>query len=221
MFCLTFLQITNLNKLTTGSVFYLLELKLVHRKINMSQERSLEVQREEFKQRRLLATPLSGLIAWGVIAICSLFLKPVPLSLVTFIATGSIVYLALFLSKFTGENMLDKSKPKNTFDRLFLLTVLMSVSVYAIAIPFFLEDYTSLPLTIGVLTGLMWIPMSWIIQHWIGVVHGVARTVLVVATWYAFPEHRFLAVSLVIVVLYVFAITVLEMRWRRLKRALD
>jgi len=173
----------------------------------MSQERSLEVQREEFKQRRLLATPLSGLIAWGVIAICSLFLKPVPLS--------------LFLSKFTGENMLDKSKPKNTFDRLFMLTVLMSVSVYAIAIPFFLEDYTSLPLTIGVLTGLIWIPMSWIIQHWIGVVHGVARTVLVVATWYAFPEHRFLAVSLVIVVLYVFAITVLEMRWSRLKRALD
>ncbi|MBF39251.1 DUF7010 family protein [Idiomarina sp. UBA4520] len=184
----------------------------------MNQERSLEVQREEFKQRRLLATPLSGLIAWCIIAASSLFLEPFPLSLVTFIATGSIVYLALFLSKFTGENMLDKSKPKNTFDKLFMLTVLMSASVYSIAIPFFLEDYTSLPLAIGVLTGLMWIPISWIIQHWIGIAHGLARTILVVAAWYAFPEHRFLAVSLVIVALYVFAITVLEIRWRKLKR---
>lgn len=182
----------------------------------MNQNRSLEVQREEFKQRRLLATPLSGLIAWSVIAVCSLYLTPVPLSLVTFIATGSIVYLALLLSKFTGENMLDKSEPKNTFDQLFMLTILMSVSVYAIAIPFFLADYTSLPLTIGVLTGLMWIPMSWIIQHWIGLVHGVTRTVLVVAAWYAFPEHRFLAISLVIVALYAFAITILEARWRAL-----
>lgn len=187
----------------------------------MNNDVSLEIQRENFAKRRLLATPLSGLIAWGVIAVCSLFLEPVALSLVTFIATGSIVYLALFLSKFTGENMLDKSKPKNTFDRLFMLTVLMSVSVYAIAIPFFLEDYTSLPLTIGVLTGLMWIPMSWIIQHWIGIAHGIARTVLVVATWYAFPEHRFLAISLVIVALYVFAITVLEIRWRKLKSSTD
>jgi len=184
----------------------------------MNQERSLEVQREEFKQRRLIATPLSGLFAWSVIAICSLFLEPFPLSLVTFIATGSIVYLALFLSKFTGENMLDKSKPKNTFDRLFMLTILMSALVYAIAIPFFIADYTSLPLTIGVLTGLMWIPISWIIQHWIGIVHGVARTILVVAAWYVFPEHRFLAVSLVIVALYIFAIVVLEMRWRKLRQ---
>lgn len=94
----------------------------------------------------------------------------------------------------------------------------MAVLVYAIAIPFFMTDYTSLPLTIGVLTGLMWLPISWIIQHWIGVVHGVLRTVLVVAAWYVFPEQRFLAVSLVIIVLYIAAITVLERRWRNLHR---
>ena len=117
----------------------------------------------------------------------------------------------------TGENFLDKSRPKNTFDNLFMLSVGMAVLVYAIAIPFFLVDYTSLPLTIGVLTGLMWLPISWIIQHWIGIVHGVMRTVLIVAVWYLFPEDRFLAVSLVIIGLYVFAITVLEMRWRALQ----
>ncbi len=59
--------------------------------------------------------------------------------------------------------------------------------------------------------------VGWIIQHWIGIVHGVMRTVLIVAVWYLFPEDRFLAVSLVIIGLYVFAITVLEMRWRALQ----
>ena len=180
----------------------------------MSDKRSLETQRDEFKQRRLLATPLSGLIAWTIIAIGSVFLDPFPLSLLLFIATGSIVYIALFISKFTGENFLDKSKPKNSFDTLFMLTVAMSASVYAIAIPFFLIDYTSLPLTGGVLTGLMWIPISWIIQHWIGIAHSIARTLLIVGAWYAFPEQRFLAVSLVIIALYIFAIAVLEQRWR-------
>ena len=172
---------------------------------------------KDFANRRLIATPIAGLIAWCVVAVGSLFLEPVALSLLTFAATGSIVYLGLLVSKFTGENFLDKSRPKNTFDNLFMLSVGMAVLVYAIAIPFFLVDYTSLPLTIGVLTGLMWLPISWIIQHWIGIVHGVMRTVLIVAVWYLFPEDRFLAVSLVIIGLYVFAITVLEMRWRALQ----
>ena len=75
----------------------------------------------------------------------------------------------MLLSRFTGENFLDKSRPKNAFDSLFMLTVKMSLLVYAIAIPFFLRDYTSLPLSVGILTGLMWLPISWIIRHWIGI----------------------------------------------------
>lgn len=172
---------------------------------------------KDFANGRLIATPIAGLIAWCVVAVGSLFLEPVALSLLTFAATGSIVYFGLLVSKFTGENFLDKSRTKNTFDNLFMLSVGMAVLVYAIAIPIFLVDYTSLPLTIGVLTGLMWLPISWIIQHWIGIVHGVMRTVLIVAVWYLFPEDRFLAVSLVIIGLYVFAIAVLEMRWRALQ----
>lgn len=184
----------------------------------MTKDRSIEEQRAEFASRRMIATPIAGLIAWTVVAAGSLFLGPVALSLLTFAATGSIVYLGLFVSKLTGENFLDKSRPKNTFDTLFMYSVGMAVMVYAIAIPFFMLDYTSLPLTIGVLTGLMWLPISWIIQHWIGVVHGVLRTVLIVVVWYLFPEHRFLAVSLVIIGLYIFAIAVLEYRWRSLQK---
>lgn len=182
----------------------------------MQESRSLEVQREEFSRRRLTATPIAGMIVWTIIGICSLLLGPWAISMVLFAATGSIAYLGMFISKFTGENFLDKNRPKNTFDALFFYTAGMSVLVYAIAIPFFRQDYTSLPLSVGILTGLMWLPISWIIQHWIGLVHGIARTVAIVLVWYLFPEHRFLAVSVVIVALYIFSIAVLENRWRRL-----
>ena len=125
--------------------------------------KSLEEQRIEFSNRNFLATPISGLIVWFLIGIAGLFLSKVVAVWTIFIGTGSIVYLALFISKFTGENFLDKKKPKNTFDKLFMFTVAQSVLVYAIAIPFFLEDYTSLPLTVGILTGTMWLPFSWIL----------------------------------------------------------
>ncbi|RUO75703.1 DUF7010 family protein [Pseudidiomarina taiwanensis] len=178
---------------------------------------SLEQQRQEFAQRRLIATPLAGLIAWSVVAVCSLFMDSYAISMTLFIATGSIVYLALPISKLTGEDFLNKQRPKNTFDTLFYYTIGMSVLVYAIAIPFFLIDYTSLPLSVGILTGLMWLPISWIIQHWIGFVHAILRTLVVVSVWYLFPEHRFFAVSVAIVTLYIGAIIVLERRWRALQ----
>lgn len=74
---------------------------------------------------------------------------------------------------------MDRQRPKNVFDALFFRTVGEALLVYAIAIPFFREDYTSLPLSVGILSVLMWLPFSWIIGHWIGTVHTLARTVLV------------------------------------------
>lgn len=85
--------------------------------------RSLEEQRIEFSNRNFLATPISGLIVWFLIGIAGLFLSKVVAVWTIFIGTGSIVYLALFISKFTGENFLDKKKQKNTFDKLFMFTV--------------------------------------------------------------------------------------------------
>jgi hypothetical protein len=181
-----------------------------------SAARSLDEQRLEFAQRRGLAMPLAGLIAWSVVGVGGLSLPKVPAVWLLFGATGSIVYLGMFISRFTGENFLDRSRPKNAFDGLFFHAVAMSLLVYAIAIPFFLLDYTSLPLTVGILAGLMWVPLSWIIQHWVGLFHGIARTLLVTLTWYVFPGARFVAVPLVIVVLYAITIVILEQRWRRL-----
>lgn len=186
----------------------------------MSQEppshipRSLDEQRAEFARGRFMAMPLAGAIVWTIIGIAGALLPAFPAVLVLFIGTGSIVYLGMFISRFTGENFLDKSRPKNTFDKLFLLTVLMALLVFAIAIPFFLIDYTSLPLTVGILTGLMWVPFSWIVEHWIGVFHGVARTGLIVAAWYLFPDLRFVVIPAVIVGVYAVTIYVLEQRWR-------
>ena len=179
--------------------------------------KTLEEQRDEFAKRKFLATPLAGLIAWSIAGISGIVFPAKITVWVLFIATGSIVYLGLFISKFTGENFLDKNKPKNEFDRLFLFTVFQSVLVYSIAIPFFLTDYTSLPMTIGILTGLMWLPFSWIIKHWVGIFHTVVRTIIVLCLWYLFPENRFVVIPFAIVLMYVVTIYILLKRYSEKK----
>lgn len=177
--------------------------------------RTLEEQRVAFSNRPFLATPISGLIVWTIIGIAAIFLPTRTTVWVLFIGTGSIVYLALFISKFTGENFLDKSKPKNEFDSLFMFTVAQAVLVYAIAIPFFLIDYTSLPMTVGILTGLMWLPFSWIIKHWVGIFHSVLRTLIVLSLWYLFPEIRFITIPFAISIIYVLTIFILLKRLKK------
>jgi hypothetical protein len=180
-------------------------------------ERSLDIQRAEYARRRLVAMPLAGTIAWAGVAAAGLVLDTFGAAMALFVATGSIVYLGIFLSKLTGENFTDKTRPKNAFDAMFMHTVAMSLGVYAIAIPFFMLDATSLPLSVGILTGLMWLPLSWVIQHPVGLWHAGVRTVGVLAAWLAFPEHRFVAVPLVIVAVYAVTLLVLERRWRALQ----
>ena len=178
--------------------------------------RTLEEQREEFSRRRFLATPISGIIAWTIAGIAGAFLSDFYAVWVLFIATGSIVYMSLFISKFTGENFIDKTKPKNEFDNLFLYTVVQSALVYSIAIPFFLVDHESLPMTIGILTGLMWIPFSWIIKHWVGIFHAVVRIVSIVALWYLLPDFRFTVIPVAIILIYIITIVILENRRKNL-----
>lgn len=176
------------------------------------QKRTLEEQRIEFSKSKFLATPISGLIVWLIIGISGLLLSPQYAVWTLFIGTGSIVYLSLFISKFTGENFLDKKKPKNEFDKLFMFTVVQSVLVYAIAIPFFIADYTSLPLTVGILTGIMWLPFSWIVNHWVGIFHAISRTIIILVLWYVFPELRFVTIPFAIVILYIITIIILKNR---------
>ena len=176
--------------------------------------RTLEQQRIEFADQKFLATPIAGMIVWALIGFIGLFFSDFIAVWSIFIGTGSIVYLGLFLSKFTGEHFLDKQKPRNEFDTLFLFTAGQAILVYAIAIPFFLVDYTSLPMSVGILTGLMWLPFSWIIKHWVGIFHTLTRTALVLALWYLLPDYRFIAIPFGIVLLYMLTLFILNNRKR-------
>ena len=174
--------------------------------------RSLEEQRIEFSNRKFLATPLAGLIVWALIGLIGIFFSKIVAVWSIFIGTGSIVYLGLFISKFTGENFLEKNKPKNEFDSLFVFTVGQAILVYSIAIPFFILDYSSLPLSVGILTGLMWLPLSWTIKHWVGMFHTLTRTVVVLALWYLLPDQRFVVIPFAIVAIYIVTLFILNNR---------
>lgn len=181
---------------------------------------TLDQHRREFARRRFLAMPLAGTLAWLLIAACGMMeLEPARLMWVLYIATGCTAYLGMGLSYLTGERFMDKAQRANPFNALFMATVAMSLLVYAIAIPFARADWTSLPMSVGILAGLMWLPLSWTIQHWIGWFHAIARTVLVLAAWYAWPGQRYVAVPLAIVAIYAVTIVVLELRHRALQRA--
>lgn len=180
-----------------------------------TKNRSLDAQRAEYKKRRFLAMPLAGTIIWLLIGILSLYLKDYQKVLLVYIGAGSIFYLGAFISKLTGENFMDRNKPKNEFDGLFLSSIAMALLVFSIAIPFGLQNSQAIPMAVGILTGLMWMPFSWIIQHWIGFFHTIVRTGLIVIAWFVAPEHSYTLVPLIIVIMYVVTILVLEKRWKR------
>lgn len=183
-------------------------------------ERTLEEQRQEFTQRRLMAMPLAGTLVWFIIGLAGLFLPERTTVWVLYAGTGSIAYLGFFLSRFTGENLLDKNRPKNTFDKLFFISMAMALLVFSIALPFAAVDHTSLPMTVGILTGLMWMPLSWIINHPVGILHTVSRTVLVLALWYLLPDMRFVAIPAAIVAVYIVTLFVLNKRWQALQASI-
>lgn len=81
-----------------------------------------------------------------------------------------------------GDNIIGGTRTSGELDRLFLLTVLMANLAWRIATPFFMIEPPSLPLSLGILSGLMWVPLSWMIQHWVGIFNGATRTILVVVT---------------------------------------
>lgn len=178
---------------------------------------SLDEHRELFVHRPFLAMPIAGTIAWLAIAIAGLILPAALAAWAVFIGTGTIFYLGLIVARFTGEDLLGRQRPGNPFDALFMRTVMMAWLVFGVALPFFRQDPTSLPLTIGILAGLMWLPFGWMIQHWVGAFHTVTRTVLCLAAWYAFPDQRFVIVPLVIVGVYLVTIAALVTRWRAIR----
>ena len=177
---------------------------------------SLDQQLAEFRRQKFLATPIAGAIAWLGIGISGMVFETLfAKSMSVFVGTGMIFYLALLVARFTNEDLLGRRGEKNLFDQFFLLTVFQAVAVYAIAIPFFLVDRTSLPMTVGILTGLMWIPFSGFAGHWVGIFHTSVRTAAVLALWYLFPEARFITIPFAIVAVYLLTLPILWQRYRQ------
>ena len=176
--------------------------------------KTLEQYREEYKQKPLITMPIAGTIVWFCLGIMALFMPAEQMVLPVYIGTGCIFYLALFLSKFTGEKLLVKKEERNPFDSLFLYTLVMSWCAFAIAIPFGIQDYTAVPMAIGIVSGLMWIPISWTLEHNVGVVHTLTRTSLILAGWIIFPEHSFIVIPFTIVFVYSISLYQLIKRYK-------
>jgi hypothetical protein len=181
---------------------------------NREMSTTFEEQRAEFVSSRMLALPISGAIAWLVAGISGLVFpgRTFLLSMVLFGAIGSIFYLALFIQRFTGEDLLGRKSTGNIFDRIFLAAIVQALAGFAIAIPFFMIDRTSLPLSLGVITSLMWIPLSAIINHWVGYAHFALRMVGTLALWYAFEDHRFVTIPFWTVLVYLTTLPILLRR---------
>ena len=178
---------------------------------------SLEEQREDFKKNRFIAMPLAGTIVWALLGISAPFVSELTITWMLYIGTGAIFYLGAGLSYLTGERFFAKSVAKNSFDRLFFVGMIMSLMVFAIALPVAAIDHTTVPLSIGILAGLMWMPLSWAIEHWIGYFHTLTRTFGIVAAWYLFPDTRVEAISAVIVAVYIVSLITLERRFQSIK----
>jgi hypothetical protein len=177
---------------------------------------TLEQERTLFKQNRFIAMPLAGTIVWAMLGLTAPFVSEFVMTWLLYIGTGAIFYLGAGLSYITGERFFAKDKVATSFDRLFFVGLIMSLMVFGIALPVAAVDHTTVPLSLGILAGLMWMPLSWAIQHWVGYFHTITRTISIVAVWYLFPEARVEAISTVIVVIYIISLYVLEQRYRKL-----
>jgi hypothetical protein len=181
------------------------------------QHRSLDQDFEAFRQRRFLAMPLAGTIAWALIAAAGQLLDARWHLLTVYIATGFIAYLGMGLSKLTGEDFMSKENKRNRFNSLFMLCVGQALLAYAIALPFaFLQPHSAV-FTVGMLTGFMWLPCAWLIGHWVGAFHAIARTGLILAAWLLAPDQGMVWVPAIVLAMYAITITMLERRWRGLR----
>src|SRR5688500_2330084 len=113
---------------------------------------SLDQQHAAFVRNRFIAMPIAGTIAWAGIGVAGAALPTRAAAWAVFIGTGLIFYLGLLVARFTGEDLLGKKRGSAFFDRVFFAAIIMAVIVYSIAIPFFIVEPTSLPLSVGILT---------------------------------------------------------------------
>lgn len=163
----------------------------------------------EQETNRSLSMPVAGAFVWLVIGVAG-YLLPENLAIVVMLfGTGMIFPIALLIGKFRGESLTGRSNP---LSRLMGLSVLMVNLLWAVHLPLLVGAPRFFPLSLGIGLGIHWIVYGWIIQHPVGLIHAISRTLLVVGAWSIFPMHRMLAVPAVIVCVYLFTVVVMARR---------
>jgi len=125
---------------------------------------TLEEQRLEFSHRRLLAMPIAGVIAWCAAGACGAFMAPL----------GAVWRCSLLPARsswglrFTvhGREFLRSVQTKERSRFPVLLGDLGGGLGLCNRHPILHKRLFRLPLSVGILSGLMWAPLSWIIEHW-------------------------------------------------------
>lgn len=156
--------------------------------------------------------PIAGTIIWGVIALLSTQFDQAIAVYILLFATGGIFPLALMISKLRNENLVSSTNP---LAKLMGLCVLMVNLLWAVHIPLLLNAPEFVPMTLGIGLGLHWVVYSWIVQHSVGVLHAVLRTILILLVWYIFPNHGLLAISCAVV--FVYLVSIYQMLTREIK----
>ena len=171
----------------------------------MDDNLSLAELRLNYKRKRHIAVPIAGAICWAVAGVlgAALPVRSAPVAL--FICVGMIFPVALLVGRLLDENIMARDELSD----LVFKSILAASLFWGVIIPFYILDPSSVPLSLGIVFGIPWMVLSWVIGHWIGSIHAIARTVLVVLTWWFFPEYRFVAIPGVIVVIYLVSILVL------------
>lgn len=166
----------------------------------------------ETESNRALSMPLAGAVVWTAVGLMALvFSEKVAVYLLLF-ATGAIFPLALMFAKLRNEKLVSGT---SEFAKLMGMCVLMVNLLWALHIPLVLKAPEFVPLSLGIGLGLHWVVYSWIIQHPLGLIHAVLRTMLVVALWYLFPASRLATISAAIVACY--ALSIIQMSTRVIK----
>ncbi|WP_448556832.1 DUF7010 family protein [Thalassotalea montiporae] len=175
---------------------------------------TLDDYRSEFEQssNRSVSMPIAGTIIWGVIALLSTQFDQAIAVYILLFATGGIFPLALMISKLRKENLVSSTNP---LAKLMGLCVLMVNLLWAVHIPLLLNAPEFVPMTLGIGLGLHWVVYSWIVQHPVGVIHAVLRTIIILLVWYIFPNHGLLAISCAVV--FVYLVSIYQMLTREIK----
>lgn len=178
----------------------------------MNEQVTLTELRNQFCNRKMLSMPIAGAICWAAAGVLGAYLNNEESAAIALFVCMPLVFpIAFVIGEFLHEHPFSGSD-KNELDSLFLFGVLMANLVWGIAIPFWLVMPSSLPLSAGILAGLMWVPFSWIMNHWVGLFHAIARTIFVTLAWLFFPNHRFTLIPAIIVLIYLISIHVLAKR---------